>query len=384
MNILFITPAYALFHVGGVGESCARIATGLAALDHCVSVAVFESDDVTKRPHFDAPSEPTCYSDGEVNVEYFPFGDSLTGAKPPFGQQAAFRLQQVFLRLALLADRQSRRPNVMISFFPLPLGMPTSLVAATRRIPLVAAFRGNDIGFFAHDPGSLPILQQVLRVASASVFVAADLRDLAVAIAPDLCMPRIVYNGIDPSAGERPRMPATEAAPVFGAVGIFKPKKGIEVFLRAAERLGLGDRTLLVGDFTKSSSRKSEFGIKITGIVPQDQVLPYLEKIDVFVVPSTTEGCPNAALNAMAAGKVIVSSRVGALRDLLHGGSSAWFLDDWSESEMCRALRTLDGDPSLRRRLGEGARAVAQTLTRERELAEWDELLGVVAARVPQ
>jgi hypothetical protein len=51
---------------------------------------------------------------------------------------------------------------------------------------------------------------------------------------------------------------------------------------------------------------------------------------------------------------------------------------------MCRALRTLDGDPSLRRRLGEGARAVAQTLTRERELAEWDELLGVVAARVPQ
>jgi glycosyltransferase involved in cell wall biosynthesis len=373
MNVLFVTPTHARFHIGGLGESCARISTGLAAAGHRVTVAVFPYGDVMRRPS-GVPSAPTSCSDRAVNVEYFPDGDTVAGARPPFGQQVAFNLQQVFLRLNLLADKHGK-PDIIVAFFPMPLGLPASLAAATRGIPLIAAFRGNDIGLFSHDPAWLPILQQVLRVASASVFVAGDLRDLALAIAPGMRNPRIIYNGIDPLVSGRAwRRPAADA-PVFGSVGIFTPKKGIEVFLRAVERLGLGERTRLVGDFAKSSSRRESFSVQMTGVVPREVVLRYLEEIDVFVVPSTSEGCPNAALEAMAAGKTIVSSRVGALQDLLRNNESGWLLDGWSDEEMCNALTTLDGDAALRHRLGEGARAVARTLTTEREIAEWNGVL---------
>lgn len=372
MNILFTSPMHDRFHVGGLAYSCGRITRGLALLGHRVTVGVFDAGHQYSTEKT-LPKESCRVEDGGVTLEYFPAADSVTGAFPETEKHLDFDLQQAYLRLGIVVERH--KPDVIVCFFPIPMALPASLVTQQRSIPLLLAFRGNDIGRFAHDPGVLPILQQALRTAAACTFLATDLRDLAAAIVPLMPPSTIIYNGIEPAVLDGVWPAVNDQNPVFGSVGVFKPKKGIEVFLQAIQLLGLHERALLVGDFMKSNSSRGQFSVSITGTLPRQSALEHLKRIDVFVAPSTTDGCPNAVLEAMAAGRAIITSRVGAMRDLLRDNESAYFLSDWSVGSMTAALSTLDQNHELRRVLGEGARAVAASLTLDRELAGWDAFL---------
>jgi glycosyltransferase involved in cell wall biosynthesis len=131
----------------------------------------------------------------------------------------------------------------------------------------------------------------------------------------------------------------------------------------------------LVGAFTKSTTDPRRYGVEVTGPVRRERALAELERIDVFVAPSFSDGCPNAVLEAAAAGRTILCSRVGAMADLFVDGESAYFLRDWTLASMRAALADLDRDAALRARLGAGARRVAEALTVAREIEAWDLLL---------
>ena len=66
-----------------------------------------------------------------------------------------------------------------------------------------------------------------------------------------------------------------------------------------ARRLGLADRVLLVGR------------------QPYERIPLYFAAADVSVLPSYREGCPNVVLEALASGRPVVATRVGAVPDLI-------------------------------------------------------------------
>lgn len=362
---------HAAFHSGGLGYSCARILSLLAGARHSVSVAVF---DAGTQQRGEPPPSPIEIEQDSVRLHYFPPFDTVTGARSDAPMLPPIDLHNVSVRLGVLIGKN--RPDVIVAFYPVPLALPIMVVAQQHSIPAVLAFRGSDVARSIYDPGALAILQMALRAAAACTFAAADLRSLAATIALPLPSWRVIYNGIEPGVLDRTwtsREPTTPA--VFGAIGVFKPVKAIEGFLRVVEELGMESRALIVGDFAKSTSERRHFRTRFTGVVPREISLDLLDSLDVFVAPSLSEGCPNAVLEAMAAGKAILCSRVGAMADLLEHRRSAYFVDDWSDASMRDALLELDGDANLRLALGRRAQDVASTLTVARELAEWDRLL---------
>jgi L-malate glycosyltransferase len=110
----------------------------------------------------------------------------------------------------------------------------------------------------------------------------------------------------------------------------------------------------------------------ITGLVSRETALAYLPIIDIFAIPSLHDGCPNAMLEAMLAGKAIVGTKVDAIGDILENEVDAVLVNPGSAAELAVALRQLALKPELRQRLGLVARKKAiELLNPAIEQANW-------------
>ncbi|MGB7637770.1 MAG: glycosyltransferase family 4 protein [Nitrososphaeraceae archaeon] len=81
-----------------------------------------------------------------------------------------------------------------------------------------------------------------------------------------------------------------------------------------------------------------------------------LSGIDIFVLPSYTEGMSTALLEAMACGRSIIASNIPANRDLLVPNKEAIMIDPYKQDELERAIYLLTQDSSLRIQLGENSK----------------------------
>jgi glycosyltransferase involved in cell wall biosynthesis len=110
----------------------------------------------------------------------------------------------------------------------------------------------------------------------------------------------------------------------------------------AAER-GVSDRTLF------------------TGSVAPDEVPGWLRMIDVATAPYPSTGdpyfSPLKVLEYLAAGAVVVASRIGQLPELVDDGRTGVLVEPSDPRELASALLRLAGDPALRRRLSSAGRA---------------------------
>lgn len=95
-------------------------------------------------------------------------------------------------------------------------------------------------------------------------------------------------------------------------------------------------------------------GVRFLGLV--DDVLPYLQVADVFVLPSATEGLSNSLLEAMAVGLPVVATRVGGGPDVIDQGRSGYLIPPDDVPALRSAVLELLRDGQLRRMLGERAR----------------------------
>ncbi|MGB9802180.1 MAG: glycosyltransferase [Desulfofundulus sp.] len=66
-----------------------------------------------------------------------------------------------------------------------------------------------------------------------------------------------------------------------------------------------------------------------------------LSLMDVFVLPSTTEGLPLTILEAMAAGKPVIASRVGGLPEVVVDGETGFLVPPGDPQALARALAQL-------------------------------------------
>ena len=86
---------------------------------------------------------------------------------------------------------------------------------------------------------------------------------------------------------------------------------------------------------------------------------PYLERADVFVLPSRAEQSGSLSLlEALQAGCAVVASRVDGIPEDVADGVSALLVEPGDPEALAGVLARLLGDTELRRRLGTGARRV--------------------------
>jgi glycosyltransferase involved in cell wall biosynthesis len=156
-------------------------------------------------------------------------------------------------------------------------------------------------------------------------------------------------------------------APLIVSTSRHDARKGVDVLLRALGSLhgsGIPFRAAVLGRGELIESHRRLAGqlaldgsVAITGQVPD--VVPYLRRADVYVLPSLSESSGSVSLlEAMQAGAAIVASGCDGIPEDVVDGDSALVVPPGDVHALGEAITTLLGDPELRGRLGARAREV--------------------------
>lgn len=127
-------------------------------------------------------------------------------------------------------------------------------------------------------------------------------------------------------------------------------------------------------EFARFLKEKYSFeGVELVGELPHTQAMERLNEGEIFVLPSHTEGFPNAVLEAMALGKPVVATKVGAIPDMLE--NCGVLVEKQSPDGLREALGALMDDVELRQNLGERAfEKVINQYNVEKVIEQYNEL----------
>lgn len=164
----------------------------------------------------------------------------------------------------------------------------------------------------------------------------------------------VIPNSIEPPA-ELVRNPSDP--PVVLSVGRLSKEKGHLDLVRAVA--GRRCRVVLVGEGRERESLRQaaeELGVdlELTGQVRD--VSPHYRRASVFVLPSYSEGSPNALLEAMAEGLPIVASRVGGVPETARDRVEALLVEAGDVASLSGSVAELLARPELAEALGQSAR----------------------------
>jgi glycosyltransferase involved in cell wall biosynthesis len=89
----------------------------------------------------------------------------------------------------------------------------------------------------------------------------------------------------------------------------------------------------------------------------QEDVAPFYAAFDALVLPSSNEGTPVSAIEALAAGRPVVATRVGGVPDVVQEGEDGFLVEPGATDDLADRLAQLARDPALRERMGRAGRA---------------------------
>lgn len=150
-----------------------------------------------------------------------------------------------------------------------------------------------------------------------------------------------------------------------GWIGRMTGVKRTDDVLRAFRRLrdrGVDACLCMVGDGPDRSAierRAHELGVMRDTLFLgyQEEVAPYYAAFDAMILPSINEGTPVSAIEALAAGRPVVATRVGGVPDVVREGENGFLVEAGDVDALAERLARLAVDPELRERLGAAGRA---------------------------
>jgi glycosyltransferase involved in cell wall biosynthesis len=169
---------------------------------------------------------------------------------------------------------------------------------------------------------------------------------------------KVVYNGIDVRNYEvrsqtsevRKNLGIKEDEKVLSIIGRLVPQKGVGFFLDALSHLSPGTshqlKVLIVGEGPLKNSLQStvhsqqlEEKVKFLGL--RKDVPEILGITDILVLPSTREGLPMILLEAMAAGVIVIATRVGGTPELIQDGVNGYLVESGDVEGLKRRLEEI-------------------------------------------
>ena len=172
-------------------------------------------------------------------------------------------------------------------------------------------------------------------------------------------------------------------APLVGIVGRIFPIKNHRLFIDAAARVAAtrGDaRFVVVGDGSlrpeiEKQAIERGIGGRVIFTGWRQNLARICADLDLLVVSSDNEGTPVSAIEAMAAGRPVVATRVGGLVDLIEDGATGRLVPPRDPDALAQAIGSLLDDPDARAAMGEAARRSAgERFRAERLVADVERL----------
>jgi glycosyltransferase involved in cell wall biosynthesis len=118
---------------------------------------------------------------------------------------------------------------------------------------------------------------------------------------------------------------------------------------------------LILGRGSQAEKLKEMAGNGIVFGGSVDNVAPYLQTADLFVLPSVAEGLSNSLLEALAAGVPVLATPTGGTTDIVRHKTSGWLIQNFNAPSLLEDILAFLGDPQLMERCAlEGRNYVVQ------------------------
>lgn len=323
MRILLFSNSYPPA-LGGLQTVAHQLATGLAGRSHAVRV-------LANRYPFSLPARERM--DGiPVQRDLFlvPSMDELRRFRPDL-----FLVYGFFYLLALLqltALMRAFQPDVVNIHYPLRQTPFVLWLRRRYRFRLVVSLHGGEVLPSARRGTDDDGLRELLRQADAVTACSKWLLDQAAGWEPRVKdKGNVIHNGIAPERFEND-VRHSHPKPYLLAYGRFTHHKGFDLLLDAfaknAEQFP-GVDLILAGEGEEGQNLKVQARrlkcngrVHFWGRARPEEVVELLNGCLFVVIPSRWEPFGIVALEALAAGKPVLATRVGGLTEFLNGSSS--------------------------------------------------------------
>jgi len=207
----------------------------------------------------------------------------------------------------------------------------------------------------------------------------------------------VIYNGITPLAAEedRKRELLTELGiksgeVVIGTVARLDAVKNQPMMLQATRALidqGYKVRLLLVGDGPERANLEAKTqqldlnnAVIFTGF--QSKPADYLSLMDIFLLPSFTEGTSMTLLEAMSLGIPTVATRVGGTPEIVKDKETGFLVESDDLPAFTSAIKSLLDQPADRKKMDSAAKIrFGQKFSVEQMVNQYQECYRVNSAR---
>lgn len=142
--------------------------------------------------------------------------------------------------------------------------------------------------------------------------------------------------------------------------------KGVDILIRAFELVSADFpewNLLLIGHELEESARQYTVNprVHVLRAMPNIEVATYVNRAGIFVLPSRSEAMGRVLLEAAAAGKVRVGTRIDGIPSVISDGKDGLLFDNEDYEDLAAKLRILMASASLRRSMGDAARRRADS-----------------------
>jgi glycosyltransferase involved in cell wall biosynthesis len=288
-----------------------------------------------------------------------------------------FQVPFFFVSMALALRRliRTEQPNVIHAHWILPQGLIAVLTKYLYKVPVIVTAHGADA--FAFRGQLATRLKRFALVKSDAWTVNTRATAAAIGLAASLPAPDVIPMGVDVehfSRGNptslRRELPPNDLLVLF--VGRLVEKKGcyslIEAFSLLRDDLRVRTSLWIVGqgeEYEGLDSCATRLGVRrkvrFWGAVSNHLLPDFYAAADLFVAPSIqaesgdTEGQGVVLLEAFAARRCVLSTRVGGIVDVVTDGATGLLVEPNDPNQLVAAMESLLRDRSLRNRLAENA-----------------------------
>jgi len=251
------------------------------------------------------------------------------------------------------------------------MGVIGAVVSRLTGIPLVVTIHGKN--YYPDRMRRRLMFRMTAMQASGFVMVSDELKRFVCAITG---VPRddvlVIHNGVEsgqsggvsPAADLRVQAGIPPNASVIGTVGALFPVKGqrylIEAFRMVRARMATAHLVILgegqEREVLEQEARRLGVQDSVHLLGFRDDVPAMLPQMDVFTLPSLSEGLPLALLEAMAAKRPVVVTQVGGMPEVVEDGKTGLLVPPGDAKALATQLLRILENPGLATQLGEAGR----------------------------
>ncbi len=255
-------------------------------------------------------------------------------------------------------------------------------------LKVITTLHGTDVTLVGRNASFLPITRYAIEksdyVTVVSNFLCQDVCDTFT------CEKEInvIHNFIDPNeyrnidSSNLRKTLAPNGEKLLIHVSNFRPVKNVmdvlDTFVNVRKKLPT--RLVLVGqgpEMPRLDAKAKDYGVSedILTLGNQESVIDILAAADILMLPSRTESFGLAALEAMAAGTVPLTSNAGGLPEVIDHGVNGWMAEVGDVGTMSElAIKTLQ-DTNLLEKMSKNAQTTAfEKFNIEKSLVKYENL----------